>query len=201
MSSRNQAYTIYGIRRPGTTAIRYVGYTKRPLEVRLKAHLWNPLNEPMKKWFRRLGRDGVEPEMVALASSDNERKAKIIEKAWIASMSVLFGPLLFNRFGRGDTIFRDQLIRQARAMKKADWRKQFNTKSIIRRCRRNGRPYERFPSIYEADGKSGTVSFWAQQLGISRQRVHQRINKCKQRKVDIKYALTTPAGETMPCFK
>jgi hypothetical protein len=47
-------------------------------------------------------------------------------------------------------------------------------------------------------GLSLNMSQWADRIGISRERMRQRIAKCKRCSVDLSLAITTPAGHTMP---
>jgi len=50
-------------------------------------------------------------------------------------------------------------------------------------------------------GKSLSMREWAVQIGISYERLRQRINKCERYGADISEALSTPAGKAMPCTK
>lgn len=50
------------------------------------------------------------------------------------------------------------------------------------------------------DGTTRTMAEWARHLGISRERLRQRIGQCERRRVDIREALMTPLGRRMPSF-
>ncbi len=48
------------------------------------------------------------------------------------------------------------------------------------------------------NGVTKPMSLWAFDIGISRERMRQRVNICIERGIDVSEALTTPAGEAMP---
>lgn len=50
-------------------------------------------------------------------------------------------------------------------------------------------------------GIAQPMSAWAGDLGITRERMRQRVNACLDAGVDVSEAVTTPVGEVMPSFK
>jgi hypothetical protein len=55
-------------------------------------------------------------------------------------------------------------------------------------------------SIYiEHAGMRLSIKDWAQKVGISPERMRQRIAKCQRYGADVREAITTPAGKRMPC--
>jgi hypothetical protein len=50
-------------------------------------------------------------------------------------------------------------------------------------------------------GESLPRKDWAKRIGITVERLRQRMRKCQRYGVDISQALSTPAGETMPCTR
>jgi hypothetical protein len=55
--------------------------------------------------------------------------------------------------------------------------------------------------LYTHAGRSLSLREWADRIGISRERLRQRIAKCHRYGADISEALRTPAGQMMPCTK
>jgi hypothetical protein len=53
----------------------------------------------------------------------------------------------------------------------------------------------------EHDGERLTISDWARRLDITRERLRQRVDKCIALGASLSEAITTPAGEVMPCVK
>jgi hypothetical protein len=54
---------------------------------------------------------------------------------------------------------------------------------------------------YTLNGVTKPMTCWSEGLGISRERMRQRVNKCIANGIDVSEALTTPAGETMPSLR
>lgn len=54
--------------------------------------------------------------------------------------------------------------------------------------------------MVEADGQRLSVKEWANKLGLSHQRIRQRLEKCHQLGAPFSEAVTTPAGQPMPCM-
>src|SRR6185436_18116630 len=50
-------------------------------------------------------------------------------------------------------------------------------------------------------GKTLTLKEWSKRIGITYEGLRQRIAKCQRYGADISEALTTPAGQQMPCAK
>lgn len=48
-------------------------------------------------------------------------------------------------------------------------------------------------------GETLIASDWARKCGLSRERIRQRVEKCIELNADISEAVSTPAGEMMPC--
>jgi hypothetical protein len=55
--------------------------------------------------------------------------------------------------------------------------------------------------MYTHNGVTKPMTNWAADLGLTRERMRQRINQCEAHGVDISEAITTPAGEAMPSFR
>ena len=51
------------------------------------------------------------------------------------------------------------------------------------------------------NGESLIAAEWARRCGISRERIRQRVERCIELNADISEAVSTPAGEMMPCVK
>ena len=195
---------IYGLRRPGTIAIRYVGQTCDPPK-RLRRHLQKPHLEPLAAWFEELRTAGECPEMIELATAVNYGVACAIERDWIASLSVLYGELLFNVFHRGDIIAVSEVERSARdCARHQRWERH---REYCRRNRRRWAAARRLRQeqlqqrMYTHGGEAMLLSGWAKRLGVSRERMRQRVAQCKSHGVDLLEAFSTPAGETMPSFQ
>lgn len=58
----------------------------------------------------------------------------------------------------------------------------------------------RRPRMFTLDGITQPLSAWAERLGMTRERMRQRVDTCLANGVDVSEALTTPFGETMPSF-
>lgn len=50
-------------------------------------------------------------------------------------------------------------------------------------------------------GSTKPMTCWANDIGISRERMRQRVNRCEREGIDIAEAIDTPAGETMPSLR
>lgn len=191
---------IYGMRRPGTVAIRYVGQTVRGFAERLSRHISRPHTEAMANWLNELKKDGLKPEMITLAvcTIDSECDRWHMERDWIASLSVVYGPLLINEFHRGDYVSSVSLAESARRLKK---RIHADAMQPIWEERR--RKFQEWKAARDANrvfvrGKQVDLTKHAKTLGITRQRLDQRIKKCRQMGWNICEALNTPAGAPMP---
>lgn len=56
------------------------------------------------------------------------------------------------------------------------------------------------PTWVEYGGERLCLSQWGERIGLSRERIRQRVNTCIELGADISEAVATPAGETMPCL-
>lgn len=196
--------TIYGLRRPGTIPIRYVGHTTS-CQKRLRQHMSKSHSPDMRKWVSRLKRDGLVAEVVVLAKAFSYREAEFVERCWIRSLSIVFGPLLLNRFYRGDFVRLSSLELSAkllgRRQRSENWtrewkkrRKRWLAKSRMRKATVEQR-------LFTHRGKQMLLSGWAKEIGISRERMRQRVAKCRKNAIDLSEAFDTPAGQCMPSFR
>lgn len=54
---------------------------------------------------------------------------------------------------------------------------------------------------FELNGERMVMADWADRVGVTRERMRQRVNKCEANGVDPVEAITTPPGECMPSFR
>lgn len=52
----------------------------------------------------------------------------------------------------------------------------------------------------ECNGEVRHLSEWADKIGLTRERLRQRLDRCLELDADITEAITTPVGEAMPCI-
>lgn len=203
MAKKKRIVTIYGLRRPGTAEIRYVGQTRRTLSERLSRHLSKPHSKAMSDWLTELGSVGLKPEAIVLATVTNQSWVgpHRIERDWIASLSIIFGRTLLNEHHRGDFIGLYTFSGLVAKYKKRLHRERMMPVWEERRRDGNERRRRMNERRIFYKGKVVNLSQHAKSLGISRQRLDQRIKKCRELGVDVRQALTTPSGEPMPCCK
>ncbi len=196
--------TIYALACPTCGTIRYVGQTVCRTSERLRKHLSKPLNEDVAAWFRELAQGQLQPVVIELAIASGTNAAAKAEQDWIALCSIVYGPSLLNRQHRGDKISITRFMHlDKRRIGDERYRRWLEDKPA--REKRLREYYEKrkqqvLNSTYLVNGERLNASGWAKKLGISRQRMDQRLKKCKANGVSVNEALTTPAGETMPSF-
>lgn len=192
--------TIYGLQCPTCGDIRYVGQTCRPLSERLRKHYTHPLGSRMKAWLDSLTAAGLVPMVIVLANADCQNDGYQKERDWIASLSVVYGSSLLNQTQRGDYVsISDVRFAHVRFLREQRWA-AWNARRPAREAAAIAREAERRSRMLTMNGETLNLAGWAKRLGISRERVRQRVEKCRKHGIAISEALTTPAGETMPSF-
>jgi hypothetical protein len=193
--THGKTWIIYGIRRRGDATIRYVGQTSRGLGERLRGHLNACHSEELQQWLVELATAGESPEAIPLATAKSRKEATVIERDWIKSLSFVFGDQLFNYHHRGDFVLLWDLEQAA-----LEVGHELRTERISRNREARRIAYEnrRIVATYSHDGHTLTLREWAKRLGVSRQRVHQRIQWCERTNRPISEALSTPSGGQMP---
>lgn len=191
---------VYALQCPRCLAIRYVGHTVGPVEKRLRRHFQKPISTEMATWFRDLKSQGLRPVLIDLAYARDYGDAVIKEKAWIALASIVYGRTLFNCVHRGDYIAISHFtFRAKRYFRRVQRSERAAARKALRMSLPPKKPYIP-PREFTHKGQARSIGGWARLIGVSRERMRQRIEKCLKYKVPVKEALTTPAGETMPSF-
>lgn len=190
-----RTWIIYGLRRKGETTIRYVGQTSLGLSRRLRGHLCRCHSPELSKWLSGIADLGEEPEAIQLATARSRREANVVEKDWIKSLSFVFGEQLLNYHHRGDIVLLWDLEQTA-----IEYSHLLREKRIAVNRQRRRLAYEnrRIVTTYSHDGRTLTLRQWADRLGITRQRLHQRLQWCERHGRPISEALSTPGGQQMP---
>lgn len=189
-----KTWTIYGLRRRGETTIRYVGQTSCGLDTRIRGHLNRCHSEDLQQWLDMLTQAGERPEAIALATATSRKQANAIEKDWIKSLSFVFGVEMLNYHHRGDIVLLWDLERVA-----AEAGHEMRLERIARNQERRRIALEnrRVVKTYTHNGATLTLRQWATRLGISRQRLHQRLQWCAKHNRPISEALSVKHGEQM----
>ena len=168
---------IYVLKDPRTGDVRYVGCTV-DMQKRLSDHVNKPL-KCIRQWIWELKSLGLIPKIESVERLERGGcGARWREDEVIAEYVERFGDQILNRHGRVCLEWKREqryLAReQRRADRRAEWKARRTMRSILApRIKRDSHP----PRIIEHDGLRLNLSQWAKRLGLSRERVRQRINK------------------------
>lgn len=162
---------IYVLSDPRTKIVRYVGMSVDP-KARKQSHGNAVATKPMRTWIANLRRIGLSPEMRVVERCPNKKIGALRERLWIEHWYGIVGHELLNRVHNGDFVPVEVIERRAKKLREAidaeQARRINNARARI--VRPNGKRYT-------AHGQTMTISQWSAHLGISRQRVHQRLKK------------------------
>lgn len=164
---------IYALVDPFTDRVRYIGRSTNPWG-RLSGHCKKPMTAEMREWIRRLYSDhAVRPKLVILEQCPTYWQAEKAESRHIHE-HLLFHGGLFNR----------QDLVESRQKWTIESRVRNRLKAIRKAARREVFPVKERPAVavrknaaYFLDGKRVDMAAEARRLGISRQAVHQRLQR------------------------
>lgn len=171
-------YFVYALLDPRDLQVRYIGSTSDPKQ-RLESHLSQPLNDEMRAWFDELRSIGLLPRLMTLADAYGPQPALKLENIYIFEYAAN-GAQLFNK--------QNPLLGQIRGwweMWGREWRSNLRRQSYVevkptlpkRRGHNAGKTFPLEGVVIEAHGKRQNIAAWARELGLSRQRIHQRLKK------------------------
>lgn len=169
---------VYALIDPRNAKVRYIGSTSNPIG-RLSWHLRSPLNAEMRAWFSDLKDSGLLPRLITLAEIDGPHPAFVLESIYIYEYQQHTGNLLNKQ---------SPLAGQVRLWWERwgrEWRKTIRRRAYLevkptlpkRRGANAGKTFPLEGVVIEAHGKRQNIAAWARELGLSRQRIHQRLKK------------------------
>lgn len=168
---------IYALIDPRDGVIRYIGCS-HDVEKRLRQHLRNPLN-CLRGWIKELKVAGLVPETKVLERLGRGGCGALWREAdVIAEYAGKLGAQLLNSYGR---VNREVLIEKRDREREERWESRRGRQKMRRAMRSILAPVKKHPNhpprIIEHKGLRLNMSQWAKRLGLSRERVRQRINK------------------------
>jgi predicted GIY-YIG superfamily endonuclease len=95
-------YQVYTLADPRTNIVRYVGYTGKKLEARLKTHLNDRERNHRTFWISSLRADGLLPKIELIEAFESKEEALEAERYWIAICKYQFGFDLVNGTDGGE---------------------------------------------------------------------------------------------------
>lgn len=75
-------FTIYALVDPRDSAVRYIGCTSWPVEMRLRAHCTDLVGYRRGDWIRELLAADLRPSAIVLQRTASEQEAMDLERAW-----------------------------------------------------------------------------------------------------------------------
>lgn len=116
------AASIYVLIDPGIEEIRYVGWTSKTLEIRLRAHLNSRRNTHKDAWLRKLEREGLQVR-ISLVQQVPTDQGPQAECYWISYFRSI-GCNLTNLTEGGEGTFGYQFSEESRAKMRESWTKR-----------------------------------------------------------------------------